>query len=117
MIDLRMTADADLEFTDDLTLVSDVQEVEQAVKIQLTTREGEFFADDEMGLDQEYLLGKQYNEQYGALAITECLQKDARVTSVEDVVLSLVGRALSVTASFSVDTIVDTAEVEVQLDA
>ena len=117
MIDLQLDGSNDVVMTDDLHLVSDVEEVKQAVGITLRTRLGEFFADDEMGLDEEYVLGKDYNEQYAASSITDAIQQDPRVTSVSDVKLT-VGpqRTLSAVVSFTVDSTIP-VEMEVDLDA
>lgn len=105
MIDLKLDRDSDdLTFGDDLSMTSDVDEVMQAVAISLRTRMGEFFADDQMGLDREYVLGKSYNAQYAAAAITDCINEDQRVTSVGDVEL-IQGddRTLTANVSFTVD--------------
>lgn len=86
MIDLKLDSNQDLATVGgDVQIVQDVDEVIQALKILLMTRQGEFFGDVEMGLDTEYVLGKEYNQQYAAASITDALLADPRVISVEDV--------------------------------
>lgn len=117
MIDLKLNDDDDIHFDDDMNLVDDVQEVIQAVGITLRTRMGEFFADEEMGLDREYILGKNYNAQYAAAAITGAIKQDTRVTSVGDVTLTKgENRSLTATVTFTVDA-TQTVEMEVSVDA
>lgn len=116
MFDIKLNSESDLVFSNqDVQLVEGVPEVEQAVHTELATREGEFFGDEQMGLDQEYLLGKSFNEQYGAAAITECVQKDCRVSSMQSVTLNgKAHRQLQVAVQFGLkDNLNGTTEVMV----
>ncbi|WP_155286036.1 hypothetical protein [Lacticaseibacillus zhaodongensis] len=118
MIDLQLDQQTqDLTFDDDLHLTDGVQEVMQAVATSLRTRVGEFFADDQMGLDQEYVLGKAYNAVYAAGAISDCIMEDQRVVSVGNVEL-VQGpkRTLTANVSFVVDPSVP-VQMEVDLYA
>lgn len=104
MIDIALDSNADLSFTDDLKLISEVEEIKQAVGITLRTKLGEFFAAPESGLDWEYVIGKDYNQQYAAAAITDAIQQDPRVVSVNDISLNKSSdRKLIATVSFMID--------------
>ena len=118
MIDLKLnTDDDDLTFGDDLSMTSDVYEVMQAVAISLRTRMGEFFADADMGLDREYVLGKAYNPTYAAGAISDCIMEDQRVTQVGNVELTPgENRTLTANVSFTVDPSIP-VQMEVDLYA
>ncbi|KRO15908.1 contractile injection system sheath initiator [Lacticaseibacillus saniviri] len=113
MIDFKLDHDDDVVFDiDDIAETSGIDEVMQAVSILLKTRMGEFFADEEMGLDTEYVLGKAYNEAYATGAITDAMQKDSRVTAVNDISLTVVeNRNLVATVEFMADDRISSTEV------
>lgn len=110
MIDLKVDDDADLVFeSGDVGMVSEVDEVKQNVALALRTVLGEFFADKSIGLDRRYILGKSYNEQYATAAITDCLQKDPRVTSVNSINLTKGNdRHLNAVVAFTIDATIST---------
>lgn len=109
MIDLAIDNNADLVFDTDVGTVTGVEEVKQNVALTLRTRMGEFFADAQMGLDWDYVIGKDYNEQYAAAAITDAIQEDPRVTSVGSITLQKDSeRRLNVYVSFTVDDSIQT---------
>lgn len=110
MIDLQIDKDADLVFeSGDVGMVSDVDEVRQNVALALRTVLGEFFADKSIGLDRQFILGKDYNEQYATAAITNCIQKDPRVTSVDSIKLTTgIDRHLYAEVAFTIDDSIST---------
>ena len=112
MIDFKLDETGDVAFDEDLVEVSDVDEVKQAVMVLLKTRLGEFFADQAMGLDTDYVLTKNYNEAYATSAITDAIQKDARVTAVSNISLSIQpNRVLLAEVEFIVGNQVQSNEV------
>ncbi|KRK40790.1 DUF2634 domain-containing protein [Loigolactobacillus bifermentans] len=119
MIDLKLDSSGDLAIEDaDIAVVSDVEEVKQNIALTLRTRKGEFFADAEMGLDWDYLIGDSYKELYAAGAITDALLEDPRVTAVGEVNLELdhLSRHLNATISFTIDKTIQTG-MEVAIGA
>lgn len=115
MIDLKLTADGDLEFDQDLTLTDEIEEVKQALLIILKSKRGSFFADRNMGLDQTMLIGKKYDLDYAASNIAEALKQDERVASVVVNDIKVIGRALQVNFIATLERD-QTIEMEVALD-
>lgn len=109
MRDLALDSGADLVFNGDIVITTDIEEIKQNVALTLRTRMGEFFASAQMGLDWEYVIGKDFNDQYAAAAITDAVQEDPRVVSVESVTLQREsGRQLTVSINFTVDNNIQT---------
>lgn len=110
MIDLKVDDDADLVFeSGDVGMVNEVDEVKQNVALALRTVLGEFFADKSIGLDRQFILGKDYNEQYATAAITDCIQSDPRVTSVDSIKLTKGNdRHLNAVVVFTIDATIST---------
>lgn len=109
MIDLAIDNNADLVFDGDIDIATDIDEIRQNIALTLRTRMGEFFADAQMGLDWDYVIGKDFNAQYAAAAITDAIQEDPRVTSIGSIDLQRDSeRRLIVNVSFTVDNSIQT---------
>lgn len=105
MIDLMLDSDGDLLFTDqDLQLVDEVDEIKQELIIILKTRQGEFFGDETMGLNQTGLFVKQPNLNYIANNVVQALKQQERVVSAEVTDIELVNRNLKVAFDATLDT-------------
>lgn len=118
MIDLAMDHKNDLIFENqDFNICSDVDEVRQAVKIILQTRLGEFFGDENMGLNTTNIFKKNYDKQLIAAALTDAVQEDERVTSVDSVSIDVgTDRKVKVEIEFTIDNTIKSG-TEVSLDA
>lgn len=118
MIDIAMNQQNDLVFENqDLNICFDVDEVKQAVRIVLQTRLGEFFADENMGLNTTNIFQKKYDEQLIASALTDAVEEDKRVTSVDKVNLDIGNdRVVHVEIQFTIDYTIQTG-TEVSLGA
>lgn len=64
------------------------EELAQSVENTLATAKGEWFLDEEHGLERDALLGKGFNEGEATDAIIEAVTQDERVESVENIVFS-----------------------------
>ena len=115
MIDIKMTNDGDFDFDQDLQLVSEIDEIKQALMILLKSRKGEFFADLWMGLDQRMLIGKDYDLNYVSSNINNALTQDERVASVIVNKIDVVGRKLYISFVATLENS-ETIEMEVALD-
>lgn len=115
MIDIKMTNDGDFDFDQDLQLVSEIDEIKQALMILLESRKGEFFADLGMGLDQRMLIGKDYDLNYVSSNINNALMQDERVASVIVNEINVVGRKLYISFVATLENS-ETIEMEVTLD-
>ncbi len=115
MIDIKMTNDGDFDFDQDLQLVSEIDEIKQALMILLKSRKGEFFADLGMVLDQRMLIGKDYDLNYVSININNALTQDERVASVIVNKIDVVGRKLYISFVATLENS-ETIEMEVALD-
>lgn len=105
MIDLMLDSDGDLLFTNqDLQLVDEVDEIKQELIIILKTRQGEFFGDETMGLNQTGLFVKHPNLNYIANNVIQALKQQERVVSAEVTDIELVNRNLKVIFDATLDT-------------
>jgi hypothetical protein len=69
----------------DVVLVSDDDELAQSTAINLKTRLGEFFLEEDSGLNRENILGKNFNHELVRDDIIECVMQDDRIASVENI--------------------------------
>ncbi|KRL81815.1 DUF2634 domain-containing protein [Ligilactobacillus equi] len=80
MKDIKLNSDGDFTFADnDIQVVSDLEEIEQTVSLVVKTRKGEFFADENLGMDQSFLTEKGATDTYIASCITDALSQEERV--------------------------------------
>ena len=116
-VDGRISTGANdtLDFDQDLQLVSEIDEIKQALMILLKSRKGEFFADLGMGLDQRMLIGKDYDLNYVSSNINNALTQDERVASVIVNKIDVVGRKLYISFVATLENS-ETIEMEVALD-
>lgn len=107
MMDLALDENNDLDFDeDDLTIVDGDDEIIQSLGIILRTRQGEFFDDEEMGLDTSNLLGRDYDEDIGISDIIQALEEqDSRVADVDvnDLDVDDESRNLSISLSITLN--------------
>lgn len=107
MMDLALDENNDLDFDeDDLTIVDGDDEITQSLGIILRTRQGEFFDDEEMGLDTSNLLGRDYDEDIGISDIIQALEEqDSRVADVDvnDLDVDDESRNLSISLSITLN--------------
>lgn len=96
--------DGDLAFDSnrELSMIDGLDEIAQSLFIIVQTRLGEFYLDENVGLDQSAILTKQFDEDVAHDAIVEALMEDDRVEEVTDIQFIQTGRTLSI--SFSVKT-------------
>lgn len=86
----------------ELSMIEGLDEIAQSLFIIVQTRLGEFYLDENVGLDQSTILTKQFDEDAAHDAIVEALMEDDRVEEVTDIEFTQTGRTLSV--SFTVQT-------------
>lgn len=68
-----------------LAIVEGDDELNQSTAHGLRTALGEWFLDEEFGLDRDALLGKGFNENEATDAIVECVTQDPRIARVESI--------------------------------
>jgi phage baseplate assembly protein W len=69
-------------------------EIAQSVSFILGTAKGEWFLNPDLGLDREALLTKNFNESLARDSIIEALSYETRITAVEEIKFSKLGRTL-----------------------
>lgn len=81
-----------------LAFVEGDLELNQSTAHGLRTALGEWFLDEEFGLDHDALLGKGFNENEASDAIVECVTQDPRIARVETITYNFdnITRTLSV---------------------
>lgn len=105
MIDLALNENNDLN----LSLIENDEETVQSIGIILRTRQGEFFGDPEMGLDQTNIFGKKYDREIASTDIFEALEQEERVNNSQLVSMIQTGRSLAVQIKANVgDTEIET---------
>lgn len=72
------------------------EELAQSVRMILGTAKGEWFLDEEFGLDREPIFVKKFNENEARDSIIEALSVEPRIASVEEMKFTREGRVLSV---------------------
>ncbi len=80
-------------------------ELAQSVENVLATAKGEWFLDEDHGLERDAILGKQFNESEATDAIIEAVTQEERIASVEDIryAFDKVTRTLSVSMQLRKD--------------
>ncbi|WP_416730311.1 DUF2634 domain-containing protein [Fictibacillus sp. JL2B1089] len=75
-------------------MVKDDEELAQSVRIVLQTALEEWFLNEGFGLNRETFLTKTFNETEARDSIIDALSVEDRISSVEDIKFSKVGRSL-----------------------
>ncbi|MFB7260361.1 MULTISPECIES: contractile injection system sheath initiator [Bacillati] len=82
--------DGDLVFTDgELEMVEGDEELKQALEMILKIRLGEFFLEENVGLDRTHLLTKQFDEELAHYDIVEALMQEERIEEISEITFSL----------------------------
>lgn len=96
--------------------ISGDAELAQSVENALLTAKGEWFLDEEHGLERDALLGKGFNEGEATDAIIEAVTQDERIASVEDILFTFNRQTRTLTVSMKLrkteDEVID-LEVEI----
>jgi phage baseplate assembly protein W len=71
-------------------------EIAQSVSFILQTAKGEWFLNPDLGLDRDALLAKKFNESLARDNIIEALSYEPRISAVEEIQFSKLGRTLLV---------------------
>lgn len=98
MKDLKVTDSGDIDFlVDDLSVVSDETDLRQSILMILSTRLGEFFLDDQLGLNWDNLFGKNYNPEYLETDISDALvEQESRIRQVVSIEFETNERLLNI---------------------
>jgi hypothetical protein len=83
--------DGDISFDEngELLMVSDEDELKQAIESILSIRLGEFFLDETVGLNRDNLLTKQFDEDLAHADIVTAVMQEDRVDEVSDLSFTL----------------------------
>lgn len=118
MRDIAINKDGDLLLdVTDLDMVSDSYDLAQSVRVILSTRLGEFKFDEELGLNQSNLFGKEYDADYLRMDISNALtEQEPRIQEVENIDFLIEGRELLIQIAL-IDLEGRLIKEEVSLDA
>ncbi|WPZ17783.1 DUF2634 domain-containing protein [Geobacillus subterraneus] len=93
--------DGDLVFENgDVVMVDGDEEMVQSLTVILRTRKGEWFLNEQFGLDFSPFLTKKFDEVLATDAIAEAAAQEERIQQVEHVSFRREGRSLTVNATF-----------------
>lgn len=88
--------DGDLSFVNgELAMIDGKEEIAQSLEIAIGTRLGEFFLDENVGLDTSNVLTKPFDENSAHDVLIATLMQDDRVEEVTDISFSRQGRTLT----------------------
>lgn len=86
MKDFKLDSNGDVVFLNgELLLTDEKEDIAQSIRILLQSREGEFVLEESMGLAYENIFDKNPNFDYIEQDITEAIEQDDRVSSVDKV--------------------------------
>jgi len=89
--------DGDLVFENgDVVMIDEDEEIAQCVRTILQTNKGEWFLNENFGLDRSPLLTKQFDEALAADAIAEAVAQEERIQRIENISFRREGRKLYV---------------------
>lgn len=115
MKDFLLSSDGDIVLQEDIELASEDIELVQSVYVILSIKLGEFSLEQEIGLNTENMLGKNYNEEYLKQDITwAILEQEKRIANITDIEVTQYNRELSITVRMVATT---NEEIEVMIDA
>ena len=97
MKSLLLDKDGDFVINDNnFVMVEDEIELAQSLRLLYGTRKGEWFLDENAGLERENIFAKIFNEDAIRDDIIEASGQEERVSGIEDIQLSRTGRKLSI---------------------
>lgn len=86
MKDFKLDSNGDVIFLNgDLLMTNEKEDIAQSIRIILQSREGEFVLEESMGLPYENIFEKNPNFDYIEQDITEAIEQDDRISSVDEV--------------------------------
>ncbi|AKG05517.1 hypothetical protein AAV35_012645 [Salimicrobium jeotgali] len=88
----------------DITLIEGTQEIAQSLYIALATFKGEWYQDEELGVERSKLLGKVTEPQVRS-AVIESIGRETRVATIESLSIDTDPKDRKVYVSFKVRTI------------
>lgn len=95
MIALKIDNDGDFVYENgSFVMVQGDEQLAQEVRIAIQTNKGEWFMDYDEGMDRNYLLGKNYNENRARSSIIETLMNISEPLVAESIVFRKVQRIL-----------------------
>ncbi|MBL5768235.1 DUF2634 domain-containing protein [Heyndrickxia sporothermodurans] len=97
----------------EIELVDGDDELKQNLEVILKTRLGEFFLDENIGLDRTNLLTKQFDEELAHYDIVEALMQEDRVKEVSEISFNLDKYKRILTVNLSV-TKIDGTTIELE---
>lgn len=107
----------DLVFTGtDFRLVEGSEQLRQNVESILKTAEGEYFLDEDLGLNRENILGKSFDEELARTDIVEAIGQEQRIEEVSQIDFEKNGRELQINLKMIKEDEVEIA-LEVEIDA
>lgn len=93
--------DGDLVFENgDVVMVEGDEELAQSLQSVFQTRKGEWFLNENHGLDRSPFLVKNFDEALATDAIAEATTQEERIQRIENVSFKREGRSLTVDATF-----------------
>jgi Protein of unknown function (DUF2634) len=84
----------------DIVMVEGDEELAQSLESVFQTRKGEWFLNENHGLDRSPFLVKKFDEALATDAIAEAAAQEERIQQVESVSFQREGRSLKVNATF-----------------
>lgn len=70
------------------------EELAQSVRVLLQTAVGEWFLDNELGVNRDPITAKRFSENEARDSIIESLAAEPRISSIDSIVFTKVGREL-----------------------
>ena len=84
----------------DIVMVDGDEELAQSLEMVFRTRKGEWFLNEQFGLDFGPFLTKRFDEALATDAVAEAAAQEERIQQVESVEFERSGRKLTVRATF-----------------
>ncbi|MBC2077690.1 DUF2634 domain-containing protein [Listeria booriae] len=104
----------DLVFTGtDFRLVEGSEQLRQNVESILKTAQGEYFLDEDLGLNRENILGKGFDEELARTDIVEAIGQEERIEEVTEIDFVKHRRELQVNLKM---TKADDEKIELEVD-
>lgn len=82
---LQVTAGDLVISNGDFAMISDNEELAQSVRMNIEAAKGEWFLDEEYGMDREPFEEKPFNEEAARLALVEAATADERIEAVAEI--------------------------------
>lgn len=92
----QQTRDYELDSQNRFKMIDGDDAIMQGIWLNLTTNLGEYFFDEEKGLERGAIIGQKFNEERTIQLITDAILQHEMVDIVEDVTVKKEGRRLIV---------------------